>query len=121
MTYRYFKLKRKRQAEELTPIGPRDSIKTPIRDSELMATINAATAIIGQQNNNNNRYSMTSSNNLRNSAIGSNADVKSLDEAAASGFIGSGAIGAAGRNYDQITPTSIEGNEIQILILINQI
>jgi hypothetical protein len=102
MSYRYFQ--RKNQARELTPIGQRDSIKTPIRDSELMATINAATAIIGQSNN---RYSMASSNNLRNSA--SNVDVRSLDEAA----VGIGA--AAGQNYNQtsaaqnIPPTSTEG------------
>ncbi|RIA96482.1 cortical protein marker for cell polarity-domain-containing protein [Glomus cerebriforme] len=112
MSYRYFK--RKRQAKELTPMGPRDSIKTPIRNSELMATINAATAIIGQQSNN--RYSVTSSNNLRNSAIGSNVDVKSLDEAAASGFIGSGAIGAVAAGQQTSTlqnnpPTSIEVSE----------
>lgn len=113
MSYRYFK--RKRQAKELTSIGPRESIKTPFRNSELMATINAAAALIGQQNNS--RYSMTSSNNLRNSAFGSNVDVKSLDEAAASGLIGSGAIGAAagGQNHNQTstlqnnTPTSVGG------------
>jgi hypothetical protein len=111
MTYRYFK--RKRQAKELASIGPRESMKTPFRNSELMATINAAAALIGQQNNS--RYSMTSSNNLRNSALGSNVDVKSLDEAAASGLIGSGAIGAAagGQNHNQTstlqnnTPTSV--------------
>ncbi|CAB4484018.1 hypothetical protein RhiirA5_415984 [Rhizophagus irregularis] len=113
MSYRYFK--RKRQAKELASIGPRESIKTPFRNSELMATINAAAALIGQQNNS--RYSMTSSNNLRNSAFGSNVDVKSLDEAAASGLIGSGAIGAAagGQNHNQTstlqnnTPTSVGG------------
>ncbi|CAG8463451.1 1367_t:CDS:2 [Funneliformis caledonium] len=93
MTYRYFKNKHRKKP---TPLGPRDSMKTPIRDSEIMATIHAAAAIIGQGNN---RFSMASSNNQRNSVFGSYTDVKSLDEVATSGFIGSGS--PTGQHYNQ--------------------
>ncbi|CAI2175577.1 7583_t:CDS:2 [Funneliformis geosporum] len=109
MTYRYYKNKHRKKP---TPLGLRESMKTPIRDSEIMATIQAAAAIIGQGN----RYSMASSNNQRNSVFGSNADVKSLDEVASSGFIASGP--TTGQHYNQAftlqnnSPKSIDDESI---------